>query len=111
MKRRIGLVALLAILILFAYFVWPSPYWYHTIPGSPGYFIRVSRFSGRIWSIQGGHWYNGEERDEIASKEADEIKKRCKDAPYPNDSKSARHIELPPGQSRFPRRLEPFPEA
>jgi hypothetical protein len=97
LKRNIQLVVLFVVLILFVCLVWPTQYWYHTTPGTPGHLIRVSRFSGRIWSIQGGHWYNSEERDEIAAKKVDEIKRRCKDAPYPNDSngvRSDRQIEL-----------------
>jgi Zn-finger protein len=92
MKRQIGFAVLFVVLLLFCYTVWPTPYWYHTIPG--GNFIRVSRFSGKIWHIKNGHWYNQEELDEIVANEADEIKKRCKDVPYPHDSNGVRYIEL-----------------
>lgn len=109
MKRQLKFVALFAILTLFGYFVWPTPYRYFVLPptppnpgnefdsGTPAHLIRVSRFTGRIWGIRYGSWYSPAERDEIAEKESEEIKKRCKkaiDAGAFADPRNQRIVEL-----------------
>jgi len=92
--RRCGIIALVVVLCAFWYLVWPTPYRYFVIPSEHPQLIRVGRLSGRIWHIRGGQWYSSAERDEIATEDSEEIKRLCKDAPYPSDPNLERQIEF-----------------
>lgn len=101
MKRQVGFVALLVTLILFAHFVWPTPYRYFVLPntgsGTPSYLVRVNRINQRFCVIEHGAWYCPEERAEIAERESVEIGRRCKNAVGAgafSDPRNRRIIEL-----------------
>jgi hypothetical protein len=93
MRQKSFLVAGFALLVLFACFVWPTPYRYFVLPpvppnaadpsdgGIPPQLVRMNRFTERTWVLHGGvTWYSPEERTEIAQRESQEIRKRCGNA-------------------------------
>lgn len=110
LKRPLTIVALVAILTLFGYLVWPTPYEYLVLapipPNSSNSYdfgtaarpIRINRFTGRVWVLSPGLlWQNPGERDEIAKKESGEIKRRCNNAIAAgdfNDLRNRRIVEL-----------------
>ena len=90
MRQKSLLVAGFVLLVLFAFFVWPTPYRYFVLPpappnaadpsdsGIPPQLVRMNRLTERMWVHHNGvSWYSPEERAEIARRESQEIRKRC----------------------------------
>jgi|SRR5271163_2279394 len=110
MRQKSLLVAGFALLVLFASFVWPTPYRYFVLPsvppnasdpsdsGVPPQLVRMNRFTGRVWTLHNGaSWYSPEERAEIAQRESQEIRKRCGDVEAAGefgDPRNRRIVEL-----------------
>jgi hypothetical protein len=100
------------IIVVFAWLVWPTPYWYLVVPGQPPnsaneydkgiatIVVRISRLTGRTWVMKAGtdlNWQSMAERQELAENSAAEIVRRCKkaeDAGSFNDIKNLRIVEL-----------------
>ena len=98
-KRKFVFFAAIALLVLLGCFIWPTPYRYFVLPGTPPMVLRINRFTGRVWRLRMGDldWFNPAEYDEIAARSSDEIKRRCHKAEMEGafqDPQNRRVIEL-----------------
>lgn len=98
MRQKLIAFAGLVILILFGYFIWPTPYRYFVLPSAgSSYLVRLNRLTGRMWVLRDLSWYSPAERNEVALREGEEIKRRCQKATESgafSDSRNQRIIEL-----------------